>query len=185
MYESNAQISISFGDLENVMEGAKRPGHFRGVGIVVGKLFNMVQPDRAYFGLKDLQQCLIVERLVRDLSFPIELVKMPTVREKDGLAMSSRNARLTEEERKVAPKIYQALKEAEKMLHERTPFDEVRKITEQMIREEEKFTLEYFEIARLDDLQTVSDYNETNNFALCIALFLGQVRLIDNVIVSL
>ena len=106
MYLTLPNLKFDFGDLERVLEGKFRPGHFNGVGIVVSKLFNIIQPDSAYFGQKDLQQCAIINRLVKDLSYNLKLNICPTQRETDGLAMSSRNRNLTPEQRKNAPEIY-------------------------------------------------------------------------------
>ena len=112
MYPSGATTFVDVGRLGEVLEGAARPGHFRGVATVVTKLFDMVQPDRAYFGQKDGEQSVVVKRLVRDLALPVEIVTCPTVRESDGLALSSRNRYLTPEERAQAPALYRALQTA-------------------------------------------------------------------------
>ncbi len=185
MYPHPVAMKLDFGDLENVMEGAKRPGHFQGVGIVVAKLFHLVMPDVAYFGQKDLQQCLVVKRLVRDFSFPLELKIHHIIREKDGLAMSSRNVRLTESQRKAAPAIYQTLKTIEELLQKDIPFLELKETAELMIGLQNEMKLEYFEIADAQTLQLLTDDDDLRSeYALCIAVFMGDVRLIDNLIVS-
>jgi pantoate--beta-alanine ligase len=185
MYPQKSTVGISFGDAEKVMEGAFRPGHFSGVGVVVAKLFNIVQPDVAYFGQKDFQQCAVVEMLVRDLSFPVRIVKAQTVRESDGLAMSSRNARLTKQQRAVAPVIYSALKEAEKMMKEGISFEKARISIAERIAKEPLLSLEYCQTAKADTLEIADEKDEnTTSYALCVAVFADKVRLIDNIIVE-
>lgn len=182
MYPSPLDLRIDFGTLETVMEGAFRPGHFNGVGVVVSKLFNIVQPDRAYFGQKDLQQTAIIKSLIRNLSYPIELRICPTVRESDGLAMSSRNVRLTVEERKLAPEIYRILSQCKSSLLEGTP---VREALKGAVREFENlpaFRIEYLELADATSLAPADTLQTEGNNALCVAVHLGNVRLIDNLV---
>ncbi|MBP6386740.1 MAG: pantoate--beta-alanine ligase [Pseudarcicella sp.] len=181
MYRSATELKISFGDLENVMEGAFRPGHFNGVGIVVAKFFNIIQPDNAYFGQKDLQQCAVIKRLVNDLSFQININICPTRRENDGLAMSSRNKNLTVDERLKAPIIFQILTEAKTMVDTHS-LASIKNWVIDRFEKESTLKLEYFEIVQLASLQTSSKYlpNET---AFCVAVFLGNTRLIDNIII--
>ncbi len=181
MYPEPATLRFDFGSLETVMEGASRPGHFNGVGLVVSKLFHMVQPDKAFFGQKDLQQVAVIKCLVRDLSFPLELVRCDTVREADGLAMSSRNRLLTTEERAEAPALFQALTLAQNvLLDEGTPKQAKAAVTD-YLRQRPAFTLDYIEAVNTDTLQPISEIQPTGQTALCIAAQLGQVRLIDNV----
>lgn len=191
MYPQQPQVQFSFGPLEAVMEGAHRPGHFNGVATVVSKLFHVVQPHRAYFGQKDLQQVAVVRQLVQALSFDVELVCYPTVREPDGLAMSSRNKRLDEGQRQVAASLYKALQLAARKLKQPPASIPMASITS--IKEEvaaylagiNQVQLEYFEIADPVTLQPVADVREAQELALCIAAFVGPVRLIDNVLVNL
>ena len=182
MYAETPLIKLDFGFLETVMEGASRPGHFNGVGIVVSRFFNIVQPDRAYFGQKDLQQVAVVKRLIKDLAFQLELRICPTVRENDGLAMSSRNSRLSIEERAAAPFIYKMLSEAKINLEQGVPVSEVINLVKQHFLANSKFQLDYFEIVNIDSLQPVDVVGTTDSNALCIAALIGPVRLIDNVI---
>src|SRR5688572_4031456 len=149
MYPSPAKISFNFGALEMVMEGAHRPGHFNGVALVVSKLFHLVQPHKAYFGQKDLQQYAIINQLVTDLNFNLELVRHTIIREEDGLAMSSRNRRLTADQRSLAPHLYQALLLAEEMLGSNT-VSEIKNKVESRLQEYPGIALEYFEIADTD-----------------------------------
>ena len=116
MYPGDALTSVEVASISSRLEGEFRPGHFRGVATVVAKLFNIVPADRAYFGEKDAQQLAVIQKMAADLNFPITIVPVPTVREPDGLAMSSRNQRLTPDQRKIAPLLYQALFEAERLI---------------------------------------------------------------------
>lgn len=184
MYPSAPVMTFDFGPLERVLEGAFRPGHFNGVGIVVSKLFHLVQPARAYFGQKDLQQCLIVRRLINDLSFPIELIIAPTVREADGLAMSSRNRNLTSEERALAPFIQSELQKAKGALEAGLTVPQVKAELMNAFAGQSAFRLEYFEIADIENLLPLEEYKVGEPAALCLAAHLGKVRLIDNLLLN-
>ncbi|GGM77086.1 pantothenate synthetase [Dyadobacter beijingensis] len=182
MYPEQPVLKINFGELETVMEGASRPGHFNGVGIVVSKLFNIVRPHRAYFGQKDLQQVSVVSQLVRDLAFGLELVICPTVRENDGLAMSSRNRRLSDAERAIAPQIYKILAGACDALLAGEAVNAVTTEAEALFKAAPGFTLDYFEVINIKTLRPVDQIGPEGGNAICVAAFLGPVRLIDNVI---
>ncbi|HXA00576.1 MAG TPA: pantoate--beta-alanine ligase [Cytophagaceae bacterium] len=181
MYPSVPVININFGRLEEVMEGKFRPGHFNGVAIVVAKIFNMVQPDNAYFGQKDLQQYLVIRQMVKDLSFQINIKACPVIREADGLAMSSRNMRLNIEMRKKAPKIKEALDLGAKLIAQHSPATVKEKVKE-FISNVPELDLEYFEIADSETLAPVNNVKEHKGIALCIAAHLDEVRLIDNIL---
>ncbi|MET4107736.1 pantoate--beta-alanine ligase [Hymenobacter sp. UYP22] len=185
MYPQPTVLRFDFGALERVMEGEHRPGHFNGVATVVSKLFHLSRPHRAYFGQKDLQQVAIVRQLVADLSFDLSLIAFPTVREADGLAMSSRNRRLSAEARAVAPQLYQALQLAEQLVQarQRSPL-EVQEAVEDYLRAEAAITLEYFAVANAHTLQPLTEWQPGQPVALCLAAHLGGVRLIDNIVVQ-
>ena len=185
MYPKAAKTNFNFGELETVMEGAHRPGHFNGVALIVSKLFHVIQPHKAYFGQKDLQQYAIIKQLVTDLNFNLELVCFPIVREADGLAMSSRNRRLTEKQREIAPQLYKALQLAEKMLQENARVSVVKSAVTNYLKQFPEIRLEYFEIADVGTLQTLPEEGLKHEAALCIAAFLGEIRLIDNLITQL
>ena len=180
MYPGPVTEKYDFGPLEKVMEGAHRPGHFNGVAIVVKKLLDIIQPNRAYFGEKDFQQLRIIQSLVKIKAMPVEIVPCPIVREADGLAMSSRNRRLSEAERANAPEIYQTLLMAAKLVRVRT-VDEVKNICAENLTKK-GFVVDYFEIADIETLQPVDDWNDSPGVIACVAAFLGSVRLIDNMI---
>lgn len=182
MYPEPPALKLNFGELETVMEGAFRPGHFNGVGIVVAKLFNLVQPDRAYFGQKDLQQVAVIRRLIRDLSFLVELIRCPTVREADGLAMSSRNRNLTPDERALAPALFDALTLACDLVKEGNSMDRVKAAVSGYLGNRPGFRLEYVEVANADTLQPVTEQQAPGQTAICLAAQLGKVRLIDNIV---
>jgi pantoate--beta-alanine ligase len=179
MYPEADQRSFDLGGLDRVMEGLHRKGHFNGVAQIVSKLFWAVQPDRAYFGQKDFQQLVIVRHLVQLLEMNIEVVACPIVREKDGLAMSSRNLRLNRKERKAAPIIFQTLQKAYELRGELSPGDLKTWVASQFDHQE-LLQLEYFEIVEDKALRPVIDWAEKVNKVACIAVVLGEVRLIDN-----
>lgn len=182
MYPEPAILHLHFGDLDTGLEGAFRPGHFNGVGIIVAKLFNAVQPHRAFFGQKDLQQVAVVRRLIRDLGFPIELVRCPTVRESDGLAMSSRNRNLTPTERKQATLLFQALTQAQQMLVQGSSPEQAKAAVVTRINAHPYFRLEYVEVVNADTFQPAQEVLAPGQTAVCLAAHLGKVRLIDNVV---
>ncbi|MES2796343.1 MAG: pantoate--beta-alanine ligase [Bacteroidota bacterium] len=182
MYPIPHQIKFDFGSLEHVMEGKFRPGHFNGVGLVVSKLFNIVKPDIAFFGQKDIQQCAVINRLIIDLSFPIKLVICPTEREKDGLAMSSRNRNLTDEQRSIAPNLHKNMLLCHQLLIEGVAIDEVKILMQNALNQIDGIELEYFEIVDRTNLESIDVYKE-NQSAICIAAFLGKTRLIDNLLI--
>lgn len=182
MYPEKSSLLINFGTLESVMEGASRPGHFNGVGIVVSKLFHIVSPHRAYFGQKDLQQVSIIKRLVSDLAFNLELIVCPTIRETDGLAMSSRNRRLNNAERNIAPHIYRILEEAKQSLLAGKDITETVSAASSAFNAIPEFKLDYFEVADVKTLQPIATVGAVGTNAICVAAFLGPVRLIDNVV---
>jgi len=173
----------AFVEVEKVSEhlcGAFRPGHFRGVATVVLKLFNIVQPDRAYFGEKDAQQLAVIRRMVRDLAVPIAIVGVATVRESDGLALSSRNRRLTPELRRIAPALYQALNCASECLARGAPPDEARQAALELLGQHPEIRVEYLEIVYPGDMQPVGVI--AGPVRIAAAVWLGGVRLIDNIL---
>jgi pantoate--beta-alanine ligase len=184
MYHTKPVVKMDFGTLEEVMEGAFRPGHFSGVGVVVAKLFNIIQPDHAYFGQKDLQQFLVIQQMVKDLSFPLTLHCCPIIREADGLAMSSRNVRLTPQNRPVAAKIYESLCIAESLINKGEPIEIVKKEVSIFLSRFKELQPEYFEIADGLTLAPVKELKQHTKIALCAAVFLDGVRLIDNLVIG-
>ena len=171
---------FDFGALEQVMEGAFRPGHFNGVAQIVSKLFDIVVPDNAYFGEKDFQQLAIIREMVKQLQFGIQIVACPIVREKDGLAMSSRNTRLTPLEWKSATKISETLFKSRSFAG-KIPVSELKKQIIETIETAPDLRTEYFDIVDGNTLQSVSDWSESDYIVGCIAVFCGEVRLIDNI----
>lgn len=180
MYEGHTiSQHYNFDGLENQMEGAHRPGHFDGVGTVVKKLFEIVQPTRAYFGEKDFQQLQIVKKLVEKENMPIQIIGCPISREESGLAMSSRNERLSAEERHGAAFIYQVLQQARTRFNHES-IDSVKSYVAQEFKAHPEFVPEYFEIADEDTLIPAT-LKENRKYRAFIAVFLGNVRLIDNI----
>ncbi|MEL7002070.1 MAG: pantoate--beta-alanine ligase [Bacteroidota bacterium] len=184
VYPDKPVLSLDFGSLATDMEGKFRPGHFSGVGLIVSKLFNIVNPDRAYFGQKDLQQFFIIQRLVIDLSFDIELRCEPIVRESSGLAMSSRNMRLSQSGKSDASMIYKSLRRAEDAIRREVKFAEIKKELSRFL-DQNGVHLEYFELVDAERMAIINDYSSSSKLALCIAAFVEEVRLIDNLIISL
>ena len=182
VYPTQFQMSVEPGELANPLCGAFRPGHFRGVATVVSKLFNMVQPDVAFFGQKDFQQCAVVRRMVADLNLPVEIITVPTVREPDGLAMSSRNRYLNEEQRRRALAIGRGLFAAE------AEFRSGERDTEKLVAIARQHLegvdlLQYLELVDGDTLKP-AESSLSRPAALCVAAYIGSTRLIDNVILG-
>lgn len=171
---------FSYAPLDTVMEGKFRPGHFNGVCQIVSKLFLIVEPTRAYFGEKDFQQLAIIREMVRKYPFNLEIVGCPIVREADGLALSSRNARLSDEQRIQALQISKTLFASVEYAQTHT-LAETKAFVESAISTAEGLRLEYFEIVDGNSLQTVCDWKDSNYIVGCITVFCGEVRLIDNI----
>jgi pantoate--beta-alanine ligase len=180
MYPAPQQVFVEVGRVAETLCGAFRPGHFRGVATVVLKLFNIVRPDRAYFGEKDAQQLAVIRRMVADLNVPVEIAAVPTVRESDGLAMSSRNRRLSREERTVAPILFQSLLVAQKMIAGgASDAREVKGLALAVLSQQPLVRVEYLEIVDPDDMQPVERIDRPVRVAA--AAWLGSTRLIDNI----
>jgi pantoate--beta-alanine ligase len=182
VYPNLPSIKFNFGKLETVMEGKFRPGHFNGVGIIVSKLFNIIKPDAAYFGQKDLQQFLIIKQMVKDLSFDLELKSVPIERDADGLALSSRNVRLNEEQRSIAPKLYEALLIGKDLLLKGATIAVAKEKVSDYLKPYHAIQLEYFEVSDGENLESIEKIDKNRPVALCIAAFVGDVRLIDNLL---
>ena len=181
MYESTPKaISFDFGGLDKVMEGKFREGHFQGVATIVEKLFELVKPTRAYFGEKDYQQILIIKSMLEQRKLPVTLVPCPIVREKSGLAMSSRNERLSSEGRKKAAFIYSVLQEAQK-LFATASVAEVEAFVKEQFSQKEVFDLEYFTITKADTLEEVKEKKSSESYRAFITVYVEGVRLIDNI----
>jgi pantoate--beta-alanine ligase len=181
IYQNNiASITFNFDGLEHQMEGKYREGHFNGVGTIVKLLFEIVTPTNAYFGEKDFQQLQIVRKMVQLNKMPVKIIGCDIYREDDGLAMSSRNIRLTKEHRKAAPFIYKTLKQA-KIEFGTKNATEVVQWVENEFKKEPLLELEYFEIADEDSLQTLKRKKSKQKYRAFIAVFAGKIRLIDNI----
>ena len=183
IYPERDTRKFDFGELETVMEGKHRPGHFNGVAQVVSKLFNIVKPNRAYFGQKDFQQLTIIKKLVKQLNMPVEIVACPIIREESGLAMSSRNELLSAEERQNAALIHQTLKEAKKLSAKKS-VNELTKWVTETINKNPLLDVEYFEVVDEENLQPVKNWKEISKKVGCIAAHCGKIRLIDNIVLN-
>ena len=179
MYPSTPTESYNFGALEQVMEGVFRPGHFNGVGVVVGRLLKLVQPTNAYFGEKDYQQLAIIRQLVKQLNLKVNVVPCPIVRETSGLALSSRNRRLSAEDFKRASFIYETLSKAREMSMSHS-LKEVQDFLNNAFATNPHFKVDYISIADGNTLQPINDWSESNDPMVLVAVYLGGVRLIDN-----
>ena len=179
MYPDEEEQTFDLGGLDRVMEGKYRQGHFNGVAQIVSRLFMLVGPTRAYFGQKDFQQLVIVRRLVELLDMDLSIVSCPIIREKDGLAMSSRNTRLSKEERKLAPFMFETLREARELTGDHTP-EQLKEWVKLQFDRQSGLKLEYFEIVEDKGLTPIAAWDEKVNKVACLAVQLGEVRLIDN-----
>jgi pantoate--beta-alanine ligase len=185
MYPIGFNSSIEIKGVTDKFEGIKRPTHFSGVATVVAKLFNCTLPDIAVFGQKDYQQTLVIKKLVRDLNFPIEIIISPTIREADGLAMSSRNTYLSKIEREVASTLFQALEEAKLEIGKG---EKRRKIINSImlktIREKNLFQVDYVAAANADSFDEPDEFLSGDKIVLLLAVYLGKTRLIDNAVIQ-
>ena len=181
MYPSQTKLRFDFGELETTLEGAFRPGHFNGVAIIVAKLLNSICPTHVYFGQKDLQQVAVIKRMVRDLSINTEVVVAPIMREKNGLAMSSRNMLLTTAERNAAVVLYNSLSFAKNELLKGESWFEVKEKSIQMFLSEQLAKLEYFELVKTDSMEVIQHLDIKSPCSICTAAHVGSVRLIDNI----
>lgn len=180
IYPEPDERQFNFGMLDKVMEGRFRPGHFNGVAQVVSRLFSFVNPDKAYFGEKDFQQLAIVREMTNMLHMPIEIVGVPIVREPSGLAMSSRNKRLSAQERIDASHIFKVLVESKSRMASLTPRELEAWVTDE-INKVATLRVEYYEIVDGNTLQPISSWNESEYPVGCAAVYCGEVRLIDNI----
>lgn len=169
---------FDLGGLDSIMEGSHRPGHFQGVCMVVKKLFDIIEPTKAYFGEKDFQQLAIIKHMVKILGLKVEIIPCPTVREADGLAMSSRNTLLTPDERKNAPHIYKTLVATKET---KGTIVQLKKWVENQINSNPFMKLEYFEIVNAETLAPVHSTDDAKQLRACVAVKIGSVRLIDNI----
>ncbi|MGZ3904735.1 MAG: pantoate--beta-alanine ligase [Bacteroidia bacterium] len=174
---------FDFGITDKVLDGAHRPGHFNGVAQVVSRLFDIVKPNKAYFGLKDYQQCLIIKKLVAQLHLPVQIIPCPILRENDGLAMSSRNMLLSAEERKAASLIPKLMNEA-KSLATKIPLTELKNKLLAEIKTEPLLKPDYLEFCDADTLQSVTEIKPGQKIICLTAIFSGKIRLIDNIVIS-
>ncbi len=172
---------FDLGPLAQVMEGQYRPGHFNGVAQVLTRLFDLIKPDRAYFGEKDFQQLAIVRYLVKQQAIPVTIVGCPIVREADGLALSSRNQRLSAAERTHALRISKSLFASLELMKQGKSVAEVRQWVIDQVNSEPELKVEYYEICDSISLQTVENWNQSQNISGCITCYCGKVRLIDNI----
>ena len=180
MYPEPDTRTFDFGPVMQVMEGAKRPGHFNGVAQVVSKLFYIVEPDNAYFGEKDFQQIAVIRAMVKQLQIPVQINACPIVREADGLALSSRNTRLTPELRAKAPKIARAMCESLELAKTKS-VKEVHDYVVNTLNADPDLEVEYYEIVDGNSLQAIQDWKDTDYAVGCITVYCGEVRLIDNI----
>lgn len=185
-YPAQPNMSIDIGPLDRILEGAHRPGHFSGVAIVVSKLFHVVSPDKAYFGQKDLQQIAVISQLVRELNFPVEIIACPIVREQNGLAMSSRNMRLSNTGKTVAANLFVTLSLIQMMIREgERSVNMLVSTGKKYLTTFKEIEIEYLEVVNGDTLESITVIEESSKVAVCIAAHIEGVRLIDNLVIIL
>jgi pantoate--beta-alanine ligase len=180
IYPEPDKRQFDFGQLDKVLDGAHRPGHFNGVAQVVSILFDIVKPDKAFFGTKDYQQLLIIKELVKQLELTIEVIGCPIYRETDGLAMSSRNMLLSVEERKAAGLIPKLMQEAKNLVKEGKTIEEIKRFVTEKLSHNPLYRLDYYEICNASTLSPLNLLNNSTESISLIAVFVGKIRLIDN-----
>lgn len=180
MYPFEQHLKIELGIIGQYLEGEFRPGHFNGVALVITKLFNICLPDYAYFGQKDIQQYYVIEKLTQDLSFPTNIEQVATAREENGLAMSSRNLRLTKEQREHAGLIHQALKAAKNILFLEKDISLAKETVRKIFSAQDSLRIEYFEVVHAYEFVPLKKLSTDNQVILCMAAEIEGIRLIDN-----
>ncbi len=182
MYPEKPSVFVTVEGISEILEGKVRPGHFRGVATVVNKLFNIVKPHKAFFGQKDFQQCVIIKRMVKGLNLDVEIMVLPTVREQDGLAMSSRNSYLNADERRAAPVLFRSLTAARELFlaGAREP-EKIKNKIRAILQGEPGVTIDYIEIADPENLAPLE--TPRNTMVILVAVRLGRTRLIDNIVI--
>ncbi len=183
IYPAKDTRVFNLGELDTIMEGQFRPGHFNGVAQVLTRLFDIIPAHKAFFGLKDFQQIAVVKKIVNDLNIPIEIIPCPIIREDSGLALSSRNALLSDEHKQKANIIYKTLSGIKE--HKDTNIETLKQRVKNTINEDCLFKVEYFEIVHKDTLETITEIGQNQPAVACIAVWAGNVRLIDNIEISL
>ncbi|MFY0599591.1 MAG: pantoate--beta-alanine ligase [Cyclobacteriaceae bacterium] len=181
MYPETPLVGVNFGIMAETMEGKFRSGHFEGVGLVVTKLLNHIRPDKTYFGMKDLQQFLLVSRLVKDFSFSTEIVGLPIKREENGLAMSSRNERLSSHGKDLASGIFRGLKLALGKISNGSSIRETKLEVLAFYKETKELEVEYLEFVNTNDLSAYPEDSVPKKLAICVAIYVEGIRLIDNI----
>jgi pantoate--beta-alanine ligase len=183
MYPDKPTVFVTVEGISGILEGRVRPGHFRGVATVVAKLFHIVKPHVAYFGQKDYQQCVVIRRMTEELNLDVKIVALPTVREQDGLAMSSRNSYLNADERRAAAAVHRALSAAERLaLAGVKECEKLRNKMRAVFAEEKTITIDYIEIADSESLETLETVR--TKAVILVAVRLGKTRLIDNLVLD-
>lgn len=185
IYPQKSLIQFDLGYLDQIMEGLHRPGHFKGVVLVVIKLLNLILPENAYFGLKDLQQFTIIKKTVEELFLPVNIIGVNTVREENGLALSSRNKRLDNQQKEIGLTLFKSLQLGKENLMRGESVNKMKESVVEYCGKQDGFDLEYFEIVNRETLMPIQQISEHNSIALCIAGNVGDVRLIDNFIIDL
>lgn len=183
IFDGDDFLQIELGRPAQILEGHFRPGHFNGVALIVSKLFNIVQPDIAFFGQKDLQQLFLIKKLVHDLNFPVEVISVPTLRSDTGLALSSRNRRLSKSGLKDAEVIFQSLRKAGEVYEQTKDPIESKNVALGLLKNS-RAILEYFECVRLDKFEMLDQKGYGGDAAFCVSAFVEDVRLIDNIIIK-
>jgi pantoate--beta-alanine ligase len=181
MFPVDPALYIGMDYLDGVLEGHYRPGHFKGVRLIVAKLLNITNPDRAYFGKKDLQQLVVIRQMAKALDYATIIIGVDTVREEDGLAMSSRNLLLSPEQRKQAPCLYNRLLFAQERFMQGQTADEIKAEVYRYFEDIEQIRLEYFEFVDANSFKPVDNKNSSNHVSICVAAYVGNIRLIDNI----
>ncbi len=185
MYAETPSLSINFGKMASVLEGEFRPGHFNGVGLIIAKLFNIIRPNKAYFGLKDLQQFLLIKKMTKELNFRAEVIGVDTVRESSGLAMSSRNQRLSTEGKKIASTISEGLHLIQKGLEQEEELQYVLNRALAFYARQKGLEVEYLRAVNPINLKSIKSYSRNSELAVCFSGYVEGIRLIDNLYLRL